>query len=81
MSACSPPGRLILVGANNFVNMEDEGWESEVEEEEAEDHDDEDEEDARQRVKSVSFPTNSQSCISANSPFRLSNFPRAPYYR
>jgi len=62
--------------------MEDEGWESEIEEEEAEDQDDEDEEDARQRVKSVSFPTNSQSCISANSPFRLSNFPRVPpYYR
>ena len=78
----SPPGSLILVGANNFVNMEDEGWESEVEEEEAEDQDDEDEEDARQRVKSVSFPTDSQSCISANSPFRLSNFPRVPpYYR
>ena len=57
--------------------MEDEGWESEVE---AEDHDNN--EDAEQRVKSVSFPTDSQSCISANSPFRLSNFPRVPpYYR
>ena len=62
--------------------MEDvKDWESEEEEEEAEDHAD-GEEDEEQRVKSVSFPSNSESCISANSPFRLSNFPRVPpYYR
>ena len=62
--------------------MEDvKDWESEEEEEEAEDHAD-GEEDEEQRVKSVSFPNNSESCISANSPFRLSDFPRVPpYYR
>ena len=68
--------------------MEEDEWESEEEEEdldddeeaEAEDHDDN--EEAEQRIRSVSFPTNSQSCILTNSPFRLSNFPRVPpYYR
>ena len=59
--------------------MEEDEWESE-EEEEAEDHSDD--EDSDQRIKSVSFQTNSQSLISTNSPFRLSNFPRVPpYYR
>ena len=60
--------------------MEEDEWESE--EEEAEEEDDNENEEAEQRIKSVSFPTNSQSCISTNSPFRLSNFPRVPpYYR
>ena len=72
--------------------MEEDEWESEEEEaeeedlndnEEAEEEEDrDDKEEAEQRIRSVSFPTNSQSCISTNSPFRLSNFPRVPpYYR
>ena len=94
LSACFSPS-LSLVGANlgeknNFVNMEEDEWESEEEEAEEEDLNDneeaeedrEDKEEAEQRIRSVSFPTNSQSCISTNSPFRLSNFPRVPpYYR
>ena len=72
--------------------MEEDEWESEEEEaeeeedlnnnEEAKEEDRENKEEAEQRIRSVSFPTNSQSCISTNSPFRLSNFPRVPpYYR